>query len=221
DVPAHRAGVADLRRADFARRVDHGRVQPPDLRVFRQVGDLHGGAARTPASGRGDRRVGEALDVDDAIGRRDVVLHPRDEVHAAGERQRDTPVDLERGDRVFLVRGVCVLEGFHSVPPAFCSSMAARILCGMSGSDRMVAPVAFRTALAMDEAVETVGGSPMPMTPRARCTGEPTTIVSFFGMPNMPASMDDSMFGLTSWPVPRRRIRSSNNAKLSEPTIPP
>ena len=88
----------------------------------------------------------------------------------------------------------------------------------MSGSDRMVAPVAFRTALAMDEAVETVGGSPMPMTPRA---GMSSSMMSIFGMSDMPASRYDSMFGLTIWPVTRSRMRSSNSAKLSEPTMPP
>ena len=50
----------------------------------------------------------------------------------------------------------------------------------------MVAPVAFRTALAMDEAVDTVGGSPMPMTPRARCAGVSMIMMSIFGMSDIP-----------------------------------
>ena len=55
-------GVADLRRADFARRVDDGRIQPLDLRVFGQVGDLHAGAdLQAAVRRRGDRRVGELL----------------------------------------------------------------------------------------------------------------------------------------------------------------
>ena len=53
-----------------------------------------------------------------------------DEIHAARQRQRDAAVYAKRGDRVLLVRRVCVFEGLHSVPPAFCSSMACRILCG-------------------------------------------------------------------------------------------
>ena len=52
DVAADRAGVADLRRADFARRGDHGRIQPLDLRVLGQVDDLHAGADLQPAARR-------------------------------------------------------------------------------------------------------------------------------------------------------------------------
>ena len=91
-------------------------------------------------------------------------------------------------------------------------------MCGCSGRLRIVAPVAFRTALAIADAVETVGGSPMPMTPRS---GMFFSMMSIFGTSDMPASRYNSMFGFTIWPVTRSRMRSSNSAKLIEPMTPP
>src|SRR5213078_4719862 len=102
------------------------------------------------------------LDVHDAVGRVDVVLHPRQQILAAADRHRDA-IDLERGHRLFFVRRIDVCKGLQLVPPAFSCSIAASTLCGCSGRLRMVAPVALRTALAMADAVDTVGGSPMPM----------------------------------------------------------
>ena len=64
----------------------------------------------------------------------------------------------------------------------------------------------------------TVGGSPIPMTPRSGMSFSRTSIC---GMSDIPASRYHSMFGLTICPVRRSRMRSSNSAKFSEPMTPP
>src|SRR5205085_10633869 len=112
---------------------------------------------------------------------------------AAADRHRDA-VELQRGDRFFFVRRIDVGEGFQFVPPARSCSSAASTLCGCSGRLRIVAPVALRTAFAMADAVDTVGGSPMPMTPRS---GMLFRMTSTFGTSDMPASRYISMFGFT------------------------
>src|SRR5206468_2957907 len=157
------------------------------------------------------------LDVHDALRRVDVVLHPGQQVLSAGERKGDA-LELQGGNGVLLRRSVDVGEGLHSVPPARCCSSAASTLCGCNGSDRIGAPVAFRTALAMADAVDTVGGSPMPITPRS---GILFRTMSIFGMSDMPASRYHSMFGFSIWPVTRSSRRSSNSAKLMAAMTPP
>src|SRR5262249_61391704 len=133
------------------------------------VDDAYGRAdLQTAVRRRRNRRVERVLDVDDAVGLRDVVLQPREQVLAAGEREDLPAFGPERGNRVLLGRRVDVGKGFHSVPPAFCASMAARIFAGVSGRLRIVTPVALRTALAIAADVDPVGGSPIPMTPRDR-----------------------------------------------------
>ena len=71
---------------------------------------------------------------------------------------------------------------------------------------------------AIAAAVGTVGGSPIPITPRS---GMFLSRTSICGMSDMPASRYHSMFGLTICPVRRSRMRSSNSAKFSEPMTPP
>src|SRR5262249_55837565 len=164
----------------------------------------------------GDGRV-EPLHVDDAVGLVDVVLHPREQVLTAADDQGNA-VGLQRGHRLLLAGRVDVGKGLQLVPPARCCSMAASTLCGCSGRLRIVAPVALRTALAIAEAVETVGGSPMPITPRSGMLFSTTSIA---GTSDRPARRYHSMFGLTIWPVTRSRIRSSNSAKLIAAMTPP
>jgi MFS family permease len=129
-------------------------------------------------------------------------------------------LDDRRGDRhcFLFVRGIDVGKGLQFVPPAFSCSIAASTLCGCSGRLRIVAPVALRTALAIADAVDTVGGSPMPITPRS---GMLLSTMSICGTSDMPASMYHSMFGLTICPVLRSSRRSSNSAKLIAAMTPP
>src|SRR5262249_25505880 len=194
-------------------------IQTLDLGVLHQIDDFHRRAdPETAVWSRDRRRVERAFDIDEAVGRRNVILHAGEQVLPAGERHGDAAGQLERRHRFFFVPRVDVCESLHSVPPAFCCSIASSTFCGVSGRLRIVAPVAFRTALAIADAVETVGGSPMPMTPRSGWFFRWTSI---FGTSDMPASRYHSMFGLTICPVTRSGMRSSNSAKFSEPMMPP
>src|SRR6266487_2872194 len=217
DVAADGPLIANLRRPDFSRRVPNRRVQLRDLRMLGEVDDLDRRSDPQTTVRRRRHRGIEAFDVDEPIGRVDVVLHPREQVLTAGDRQGDA-IALERGHRVLLVRGIDVGEGLHSVPPAFSCTSAASTLCGCSGRLRIVAPVALRTAFAIADAVDTVGGSPMPMTPRSGMLLRTTSIC---GTSDMPARRYHSMFGLTICPVTRSRMRSSNIAKLMAAITPP
>src|SRR5690606_40401243 len=208
-VAAHRAEVADLRRADFAGRLRQGAILAPYPRMGLEV-DEPGGGADPEAAFRqvGDRGV-EAPHADDAVGRGDVVLHQPDEVHAAGERHRTAALGVERGDRLLHRRGIHVSERLHCVPPVRAASSATSTLRGVMGRLRTRTPVALATALAIAAAVEMVGGSPMPMTPRSGWFSSTTSIC---GISLGPGSRYHSMFGLTMVAVLRSRIRSSNRA---------
>ena len=164
DVAADGAHVPNLRRADFIRRGGQRREQLSCRRVLGEIGELDGRADPEPAVAGRNRRI-EVLEIDDPLGRDDVVLHQAEEVHAAGHRQEAATLGRERGDRLFLVRGIDVGEGFQFVPPARSSSAIS--LSGVIGMLRIVAPVALRTALAIAAAVATAGGSPIPITPRS------------------------------------------------------
>ena len=113
EIAADRPLIADLRRADFDRRRDDRGIQPRDVGVLGQIDHLHGRADPQAAVDRGHRRLERALHVDEAIGLRDVVLHPRQQVLAAADRQRLLELRRERGDRVLLVGRVDVSKRFH------------------------------------------------------------------------------------------------------------
>ena len=164
-VAADRAHVADLRRADVLGRGRERGILPAHGGVLGEIGQLRP-PRRCAVRRRRPLIVGvEVLDVDEPLGRDDVVLHQAEQIHAAGERQDAAALGGERRDRFLLVRRVDVGEGFQFVPPARSSSVSS--LSGVIGMLRIVTPVALRTALAMAAAVATAGGSPMPMTPRS------------------------------------------------------
>ena len=74
----------------------------------------------------------------------------------------------ERGHALPSRSRVDVGKGLHSVPPrAVLRRAPSSTVSGVIGRLRMRTPVALATALAMAAAVEIVGGSPSPMTPRS------------------------------------------------------
>ena len=162
-VPAWRI----LGRAHLGRGLDERRVQARGARVLDELDERGGGADAQPAVRHGRDRPVEVLDVHEAVRLRHVVLHQAEQVHAAGDGQDPAPPGAERGERLLLVRGVDVGKGFHFTPPIRCGSSAVSTLAGVIGRCRMRAPIAFDTALAIAAAVEIVGGSPSPTTPRA------------------------------------------------------
>src|SRR5262249_29051363 len=195
DVAADRSGVTDLRRSDLAGSGGKHGIQSGNLLVLEQIHDLHGRAdlhaSVGSAHGGGFERI---LDVYDAIGLLDIVLHSREQIHAARER-KGRSTGFQCGDGFFLVGRVYVSEGFHRVPPAlWVSLMASSTLCGVNGRLRIVAPEALRTAHAIAAAVDTVGGSPIPITPRSGCCLIWTSIC---GISDMPARRYHSIFGFT------------------------
>src|SRR5690606_9688551 len=208
-VAADRAEVADLRRPDLSGRLRQRRVLAAHARMCLELDELRGGPDAQTALGEvGDRGI-EPFHVDDALGRDDEVLHQADEVHPAGQRHRTPALRVERRDRPLRRRGIHVSERLHNVPPVRPASSASRTFCGVIGRLRTRTPVALATALAIAAAVEIVGGSPMPMTPRS---GWLSSTMSICGMSLGPGSRYHSMFGLTMVAVLRSRIRSSNRA---------
>ena len=170
EISSHRALVANLRRADLDRGERDRGIQLRDLGVLREIDQLHRGADfQASARHRRDGRVQRPLDVDDPIRLGDVVFQSREQILAACERHHLFGLRAERADRFFFVPGIDVRKRFHSSSPRYvrrCASVC-RIFAGVSGRLRTVTPMAFRTALAMAAAVDTVGGSPIPITPRS------------------------------------------------------
>ena len=96
-VPAARAliqiaadgpGVANLRRADFGRRLGQRGIHLPRVGVGDEVRERDGAPdPQTTSRSLGDGGV-EILHADETIRLRDVVLHQAEEIHATGERER-------------------------------------------------------------------------------------------------------------------------------------
>jgi len=67
------------------------------------------------------------------------------------------------------------------------------------------------------------GSTPSVVSPdaddaaRERCSGVSTSMMSIFGMSDMPASRYDSMFGFTICPVTRSRMRSFEQREVQRP----
>ena len=167
EVAAYRPGVANLRRADFLGGLHERGVLLRGLGVLDELDERDGRADAQPAVGRCRDRLVEVLHVHQPVGLGDVVFHQAEKVHPAGDRQDLAPLRAERGDRFLLRRSIDISKRFHSVPLAFSCSMAASTVSGVIGRFLTRAPVAFETALATAAAVEIVGGSPSPTTPRS------------------------------------------------------
>src|SRR5262249_7000881 len=106
------------------------------------------------------------------------------QVGTAGEQLGRPPRLAQQPDRLFDRRRLVVGEVLHAFPPFGAS--ASRTFLGVSGRCGTRTPMALNTAVLRAAAVETIGGSPTPITPRSGMSIRWTVI---FGMSRMPASL--------------------------------
>ena len=139
--------------------------------VVDDVGQAGAGADGQAAGLAGDAGQGlDVLEVDDPLGAGDVVLHPADQVGAAGEG-----LGGRRPARALTasstLAGLAYSKAFmgHAFPSGL--ARAFRTFMGDIGHSGTRTPMALVTALPIAAAVLIVGGSPTPMTPRPRISG--------------------------------------------------
>src|SRR5579859_4355300 len=106
------------------------------------------------------------------------------QIGPTGEQLDGAPFIAEQPDRLGNRGRPIVGEVLHDFPPFL--ARAASTLAGLKGAKGTRTPRALWTALAMAAAVEIVGGSPMPMTPRSGISIMCTTTS---GMSRMPPSL--------------------------------
>ena len=113
DVAADGSGVPDLRRADLSGSRGKRRIRPRDLLVLDQINDFHRGAdLHASVRSARHRRFECILDIHDAVGLLDVILHSCEQILSARERQR-RPARFQRGDGFLFIGRIDVSEGFH------------------------------------------------------------------------------------------------------------
>ena len=167
EVAAHGRHVADLRAGGVFGDGGERRVVLADVGVVGEVGDASQRADAQPGARvvADAVQTGDRLDVDQALGGDDVVLHEREQVGAAGEQFGSPQFWREQSDGLLFGFGSGVFEGLHAAPPFF--SSAARTRSGVRGRKGTRTPMALATALEMAAPGEITGGSPSPMTPRS------------------------------------------------------
>src|SRR5437016_5955067 len=102
----------------------------------------------------------------------DVVLHQAEQIASAREHFSIVPLLTEKANRLLLLFGAGVFEGSHARPPSCPDfSRASRTRSGVSGRFGTRTPIALATAFEIAAPGETVGGSPMPITPRSSYPG--------------------------------------------------
>ncbi len=104
---------------------DERRIHLRDVGVGGELGERHRRADAEAASRRPPDRAIEVLDVDEPVRLRDVVLHQREQVHPAGQRQELAPLGAQRSDRFLLVRGVDVGKCLHRILRASSAFLSA------------------------------------------------------------------------------------------------
>ena len=110
----------------------------------------------------------DVLEIDDPLGRGDLIFDPAEQVGSA--REGDAVRGIEQLDRVIDARGgseVKSVHGRYAFPSLEAAARALSTFRGVIGHSGTRTPMALVTALAMAAAVAIVGGSPTPITPRA------------------------------------------------------
>src|SRR5262249_30300440 len=138
---------------------------------------------------RADRRdlavlAAEPVEAHDLLRLCDVLLLEVVQVGAAGEQLGLAPLLVEQGQSRRQGGRLMVGEVLHWAFPPFARASSTRF--GVSGMNGTRTPRALCTALPIAAAVEMVGGSPIPMTPRSGMSCMWTVI---FGTSRMPASL--------------------------------
>src|ERR1035438_606874 len=188
-VAAGRPHVANLRAGNAARRIRQRFVLVADIGVGGQL--IHGDQRADAQPGRGlldALQFLDALDVHHPLGRVDVVLHEAQEVCAAGQDIRMSPLRRQQPEGLLERCGIGVFEGLHY---AFLPSIpkAASTRSGVSGTLGTRTPMALATALPIAAQMAMAGGSPRPMTPRLSFSGRMSMCTTMSPMSSMPASL--------------------------------
>src|SRR5262249_18004346 len=189
---AERAHVADLRAGDLPRR-GRERREGAERAVF---GDLRQASTSADLPALWDRSLRPHLPGDRAespaqatetyglVRLGDIFLLQVEQVGAPGQQLRLAPLLVEQGQRL-LDRGRPMIgEVLHLAFPPF--ARASRTRFGVSGMNGTRTPRALNTALPTAAAVEMVGGSAIPITPRS---GMSIMCTLIFGMSRMPPSL--------------------------------
>ena len=122
---------------------------------------------RTPCESASiDAQRIDLLQAHHAVGRDDHLLHQADQVGAAGQDFGLAPFGREQLQHLVLAPRRGIFEGFHLGIPRFqeCPEPA----WGSSASTGTRTPRALQTALEIAAPGLMTGGSPKPITPRAR-----------------------------------------------------
>ena len=174
-LPPTSGHVADLGRADFDGRLPERGISLADFLAADDVGQPGVGAdGQAPSLGiaRDARDRLDVFQINYAIRRGYVVFHATDQVGAA--RKCGGTGCAQELDRVFercWVQRTQKLSSIYAFPSLDAEARAFKTLRGLIGHSGTRTPMALVTALPMAAAVEIVGGSPTPITPRAFCSG--------------------------------------------------
>src|SRR5262249_31752434 len=106
-----------------------------------------------------------AREADHALWLGHIFLLQVQQVGSTGQKLGSAPLRFEQTRGVSSCRRLVVGEVLHVDFPPF--AMASSTRCGVRGSTGTRMPRALKTALPTAAAVDIVGGSPMPITPRS------------------------------------------------------